>query len=121
MGREPIEFLTYIGLARDQDRLLMQAIQIEALGSVEEDRDLLGDTGLDRLGPAAGRRFRARGEPANLAQPLAQDAPQSLTLVSAHCGKLRHAVVKPGNHRRLCSAPLLLVLVCVRDLDHAFE
>src|SRR5207253_6282149 len=56
MGREPIEFLTYIGLARDQDRLLMQAIQIEPLGSVDDDRDLLGDTGLERLGPTARRR-----------------------------------------------------------------
>ena len=73
MRREPVELLADIGLAGDQDRLLMQPVWIEALRSLQQRRHLFGEPRLDRLRLAAGGRFRA----------LRQKSPSRSDVVSA--------------------------------------
>ena len=58
MRDEPVEFLADVGLGGDQDRLLMQAIGIEAGRGLEQRRDLLGEPRLDRFRLAARARPR---------------------------------------------------------------
>src|SRR6478672_1021276 len=43
MRGKPVELLADVGLARDQDRLLMQPVRIESIRCVEQRRDLFGD------------------------------------------------------------------------------
>src|SRR5262249_53691715 len=110
MGDEPVELLANISLAGDQERLLMQAVRIETVRRIKKCSDLLGNTGLDRVRPTAGRRLGARRQRGDLVQPLLQDSPQSLTFVAAHRGKLRDGIAEAGNDGRFRGAPRLLVL-----------
>ena len=69
MGDEPVELLADVGLGGDQDRLLMQAVGIEAGRGLEQRADLLGEPRLDRFRAAAGRGFGARGQRRDLVEP----------------------------------------------------
>ena len=73
MRGEPVELLADVGLGGEQERLLMQPVGVEAVGGVEQRRDLLGEPRLDRLRLAAGRGFGARGQRRDLVEPRRQD------------------------------------------------
>ena len=75
----------------------MQAVGIEAVGGVEQHRDLLGDARLDRLGPAARRGVRPRGERGDLLHALAQDLPQRLAFAAAHRGEFGQRPLEAGD------------------------
>ena len=42
MGCDAVELLADVGLGRDQQRLLVEAVGIESVGGLEQRRDLLG-------------------------------------------------------------------------------
>src|ERR1700745_936570 len=55
MGRDAVELLADICLGRDQERLLVKAVDIEAVGYLKQRRDLFGEPSPDGLRLATGR------------------------------------------------------------------
>src|ERR1700722_20000444 len=53
MSRQPVEFFADVRLGRQEDRLLMQTVLVEAAACVEKGGDGLSETGANRLRPAA--------------------------------------------------------------------
>ena len=62
MGRNAIELFPNIGFGRHHDGFLMQPVGVEAVGRIQQRRDLFGKTGLDRIGLAARRGLGLLGE-----------------------------------------------------------
>src|SRR5262249_55168107 len=121
VGGEPVKLLADVNLAGNQDCLLMQTIGIKARGGVEEGRDLLGDARLDSFGLPPGRSFRARREHRDLAEPVQQNFFERRPLMAAHGRELSERLLKTSNHGGFRGASILLALVLIEYLDHAFE
>ena len=121
MGGEPVELLADVGLGGDQHRFLVQPVGIEAVGGLEQDRDLLGDALLDRVGPARRGRLGAADQGRDLVEPRRQDAAERLAFAPAHLDEAVQHRGEACDHRGFDGAALILALVGVDDLDDALD
>ena len=121
MRDEPVELLSDIGLAGNEDGLLMQPIGIEAARGVEQHCHLVGNPRLDRLRSAAGRGFRLCGQRSDFLRALYQHSSQSFAFMPAHRGQFREGRMEAPDDRCLGGASLRLALILVDHVDHPFK
>src|SRR6516165_545542 len=121
VGGKTVELLADVGLACDQNRLLMQPVGIEAGRRIEQGRHLLGNARLDRLRAPAGRRLRPRRKRPDLGEALAQDLTERRALATPHGRELGHGLAETIDDRGLGGAPILLALVLLDHVDDALE
>ena len=121
MRGEAVELFAHIGLGRDHDRFLMQPVRIETLGLRKQCRNLLGKPRADGVGAPARRPLGASRERGDFAKPRRQDAAERSALMTAHLAERADRLGEAFDHRRLGAAPLLVALLGIADLDHAFE
>ena len=121
VGGEAVKLLADVGLGREQDRLLVQAVGIEPLRCFEQGRDLLGEPRLDRLGLAAGRRFRARRQFGDLTEPLRQHMAERRAFGAAHLLEAFQRLHKARDDRGFGGLSLALLFLGLDHIHHTFE
>ena len=118
---KPIEFLADIGLGGEHDRLLVQAVGIEAFGGRQQRRHLLGEPRLDRFRLAAGRSLGARRKRRDLVEPGRQQTTERRALLAAHGDQCGQRLFEARSDCAFCRAMSVLAFVFFGDFDHAFE
>ena len=76
---------------------------------------------LYQLRPACRRRLRARNQRRDLVEPRGEDAAERVALAPAHLDEVGKHLPKACDHRGLDGAALVLALLGVDDIDHAFD
>src|SRR5436309_9266284 len=99
MSCKAIKLLADVGLIGNQDCFLVQPVRIKPSGCIKQDRDLLRDSCLDRLGTATRRGLRPGSKGGDFVHPLVKHAPQNLAFLPTHGGKLSKSMGKTSDDR----------------------
>src|SRR5262245_51841384 len=84
MGCDAVKLLADVGLGCDQQRFLGQAVLIEAIGRLQQRRDLFGKSCADRFRPASGRSLGALCQLLDLVHSCAEHLPERRTFEATH-------------------------------------
>src|SRR5262245_14442289 len=121
MRLEAIEFLAHVGLGRQQNRLLVESIGVKAGAGLEQCCKLIAEPLADRVSPTPRHHIGPFDEGGHLTESLVQHPPERFALMSPHLRETAERRIEAGQHRSLCTAPLIFAFLRIDDFNHAFD